>query len=1068
MPNKIPLVFYRESGIRKLNQLLNPVVVNITDLPKGSIYHFVNEDIDNPNIDPSEPILNYPSASRIALEYVTELKEFEGNPRRVNYQYQVKAREFTRVYKKFKINKDAVATNSNPRVLTLINYSYINNFYKYPPTKYAYISSWRNITSTIYSNIEEVCKRSSFDNYITIPVPESIPSRALLNKASNNFNLSMVKIFKDTGTLTLLELWKWIDPSTRDKSIFSKISKDHLKKVNFIFKAVNGKASIVNMAYMFSWIEGNDNLTPIKSLITKNPVYIQKALLYFLIVLNTTLNTETDTEEDIKDTEEVKDEYTKAFEETEDELNEDNEEPSPSLGLNTNIPTPSDKVDLEGEVDFDDDPKEISMADIDAMLDDLEKLEKKKLKTLGLEVDGDEIVEVQKTEEDSIAIESMIFNRLDNKETLLKKLEDRIDNGNLTAAEYRKVIKDLEKYESMKDPYGTGKLLKDAKVVTTDDIKIDEVNSTIKVSYLVPQESMKKSSLLSFTEDYTNSVMKKDMLSMVDSLQRGGIVVRNYDVKEENTILGSYEIHSLDLKPVDGAASTIHFKVPKVDKDGTFSVNGSKYVYRTQRVDVPIRKIAPTKVALTSYYGKSFVSLDEKKAYSEIDYIVRTLESLAIEDASKVITVAPADVFDPEFTAPFIYSMLSNYYSSIELDSCTLYFDHESRRAIPINKDITLIENNGSVLVGVSKKGNPIMVDIQNNFYAIVGDEIKSLGTIYDLAGIDNLKAPVEYANVKVFSRDVPVGIYLAYFLGFSKLLKYLNVKYRVVAPRKQKDLANDEYAITFRDGSYIFSRKDRKASLILGGFTTVQKELKRYDAVDLDSQDVYLNLLLNKKITGIHLKEMENTQDYFIDHITLEVLKEMKEPTTFNGLLVRSCELLLTYYHPKTQDLNYMRFRGYERFSGFAYGALVDAIRSYKGRNISGKAKVDISPYEVWNKILKDESVKIVEDINPIQNLKEKEIVTFAGEGGRSKETITMEMRAYHTSDIGNISEANIDSGDTGINTYMPPNPHVASLRGVIKSKTEKEKNASILTMGETSILSTSCLLAPMVYKDD
>ena len=318
-----------------------------------------------------------------------------------------------------------------------------------------------------------------------------------------------------------------------------------------------------------------------------------------------------------------------------------------------------------------------------------------------------------------------------------------------------------------------------------------------------------------------------------------------------------------------------------------------------------------------------------------------------------------------------------------------------------------------------------------------------------------------------IFDYILPIGVYLAYYYGFTDLLKYLKAKYRVVPPRKQKDLKENEYAIVFKDGTYIFDRNERKNALILGGFTAIENQLKRIDVAELDTKDAYMGLLAPKNVTTVHFKEMDNTQDYFIDHITLEILEKMKEPTTFNGLLIRACELLLTYYHPKTQDLDYMRFRGYERVAGFTYGAITEAIRSYRNRNISGKAKIDMSPYDVWNRIVKDESVKIVEDINPIQNLKEKEIITYTGSGGRSKETMVMGMRAFHASDIGTISEANIDSGDAGINSYMAPNPELSSLRG-LTVKDDKRATKDILSHGTSSVLSTSGLLAPMAYKDD
>ena len=63
------------------------------------------------------------------------------------------------------------------------------------------------------------------------------------------------------------------------------------------------------------------------------------------------------------------------------------------------------------------------------------------------------------------------------------------------------------------------------------------------------------------------------------------------------------------------------------------------------------------------------------------------------------------------------------------------------------------------------------------------------------------------------------------------------------------------------------------------------------------------------------------------------------------------------------------------------------------------------------------------------------------------------------HVEDIGVVSEATPDSADVGINAFLSQNPQLASLRGdIVESKKYEASN----------ILSTSCLLAPFVDRDD
>jgi CRISPR/Cas system-associated exonuclease Cas4 (RecB family) len=168
---------------------------------------------------------------------------------------------------------------------------------------------------------------------------------------------------------------------------------------------------------------------------------------------------------------------------------------------------------------------------------------------------------------------------------------------------------------------------------------------------------------------------------------------------------------------------------------------------------------------------------------------------------------------------------------------------------------------------------------------------------------------------------------------------------------------------------------------------------------------------------------------------------------------------MLDTYHHPDGQDMRYQRIRGYERFPGTIYKAMVTSIRQFKNKNISGKSRVEMSPYEVWSTIVKDPAVKMVEDINPIQNLKGSEIVTYVGEGGRAKEAMNKASRAYHVADMGIISEATVDSSDVGITAYMSANPNFKDQRGI---------GAHNGDIQPSRLLSTSALLAPCADQDD
>ena len=114
---------------------------------------------------------------------------------------------------------------------------------------------------------------------------------------------------------------------------------------------------------------------------------------------------------------------------------------------------------------------------------------------------------------------------------------------------------------------------------------ISKDKSAIVASDNVLDRTMLESSLLSFGEDYVKNVMHKDVLNMISEVQKAGVIIKKHEIDIDHSALGSYENHTLELKPIDGAPSTIRFRIPVVDDDGNLSVNATKYRCRLQRVD---------------------------------------------------------------------------------------------------------------------------------------------------------------------------------------------------------------------------------------------------------------------------------------------------------------------------------------------------------------------------------------------------------------------------------------------------------------------------------------------------
>lgn len=475
---------------------------------------------------------------------------------------------------------------------------------------------------------------------------------------------------------------------------------------------------------------------------------------------------------------------------------------------------------------------------------------------------------------------------------------------------------------------------------------------------------------------------------------------------------------------------------------------------------LPIRKLSKSKVALTSYFSKTFVTRSEKVVNNYPDWLTNKIASMGISlENEKVTQVMLSDVFDSNNVTPRIYSIMASRFRSFNASGYEFFFDYSAREKYFGLEEVKAAEVNKMVVIG--KKGkNLIVVDENDILYLLKNDDLEVIGTFENILEIND-KPPLEVAEIKIFDKKIPVGIFLAYQLGLSQLLKVLNVIPRRVTAGERLNLSEDEFAIRFQDESLIFRRDNKQASMILSGLANLDKSIENYPVHLFDKKDIYFNVLEREKIGLRYLREMDLMTEMFVDPITEEILGEMKEPTDFIGLLFRSTELLLTDWSPDETDMAYMRIKGYERFAGATYAQLVKAIRLQRARGSVANAKIEIPPYAVWQATSQDSSVKQVEESNPVHNLKEMEEVTYSGTGGRSQRSMVKRTRVFHPNDMGMISEATKDSADVAITTFLTADPLIDNLRGLSYKFTGK--NA-----GTSSLLSTSALLAPGSNRDD
>lgn len=1066
-------IFRREKTNWKINFLIKPRLNPAVDfeLPRNSTVHHFDE-------GPSNNFPLFKNVKRImSMMHVTELSSMQGKPIKLAVVVEEGIRKFHQRNRRYRRTYQVKTGTREPLSVFIVNYNSIKQRYNYMGQKeWARYNREYNLLSTMVDEMVKITKESDTNQFVFVDTPRIIPAVSSLRQAENNFQLTHAKLFGDQSLVMTFELWKWLGKK-REDSIFSKVPKDKLNKINIVFQD-SGVYTIVNLGDLDGLRRADGNTKGV------DPVYLQLKLVQMLLnfsrvrkytvedllagYLEDEVQNENDTEvqetssdepetqvivvdgepHEVEISEPVESETNSKLTDEAEEFNIEREihveGTTKVLTLDKNKDTITEKNLTEEEKELRD--IQILEAQLDEQLQHLEEISERQV-----EIEG---------EKNDVLLEDY-YSTAPLDQAVIDELETLVDTGAISASDYKRYTTLSKKYQSIIAP--DGQTLDKFIEIPEEDIKLEERQYKDRDTIL--DKGMLKSTVKDFHSQYITKVLKKDVAGMVMNLQRAGICITDYQVDRHEDVTGVFDTYTVKLNPIQGMPSTVRFKLPVMDEVGVWTSNGVEYRMRSQNFDLPIRKVNDRKVALSSYYGKVFIERSDKRVSNYGRWLCSAIRAASLDPENHFVKdTRTVNVFDHLVKAPYIYTTLAKEFKTIETKNHFFYLDYHTREQF-FGERIRVVEQNGQYLaMGLTRSKDLILVDSDNNLYLHSNGKLEPIDSFVNLMGLDESKAPIETAEIGIMGKVIPIGIVLGYEMGLSNLIKALGVSYRHVMSGTRLVLDPTEYAIRFEDEILVFSRLDRFASLILSGFVVYQKAIKDYSVYSFDRKDVYLNVLETNKITVRHLNEIDLMYKLFIDPITLKILQDMKEPTKFRGLLLRACELLMTDDHPNEVDASQMRIRGYERISGAVYSELVRSVRAHNNRGIKSNYPIEMNPMAVWMNIAKDPSVSTVANLNPIQSLKELEAVTFAGTNGRSKVTMVERTRLYDKNSLGVISEGTVDSGDVGVNTYLSGNPQLKSVYGICEPlKINSEEDVDV-----TKILSTSANLSVACENDD
>lgn len=1071
--------YFRQFGAIRAVQLAAPKLNKLADLQlsKLALIHYLPQERTDLGMMPDDPLLN--NYMRLMMtEHITELGDSLGNPRPLPMPVSQLKRDYRRLNPRAREITNLESTMRDEITIVVENYALLNHLYRYPINYFRQYYMWWNVQAALWKNVGRITESYPQRNqYLRVNLPTILPPMNILRRGEGEMTRTLLPNFVEPEALFILEIWKWLG-ERRENSVLSKASPESLRQMNIMF--VDGDRWIMlNLGLLDQWrkapgAELSEDSDPAKVKGVLDAVPLQKR---FLRMLMTLMDNRLSKEEAAQvtaqiDTAAVPTEIPAdgpAGEPVQTDIVTARAEPV-KLDI-TNADGSVSKVKLTSSLNLDRLPEQLieeteaNAKRIDeAITRDLEALEHiaaryQETRTAEGTEDAPEAVEP--------STEAGSFIKYDPEDRTLTSgvmniVNQQADAGMISGAEYRRMQALADAYTRLPNPFGEGQLV-DMLDIPKDDLVLhpEAVAPNLPT---VPDKSMLSSVVASYDRQYLRNVLPKDIVRSVLSVQNAGVAVTGFQMEEYRDALSNYQQFSVNLTPVVGKPSTVHFKLPVVDDDGTYTDNGTRLRLRKQRGDMPIRKVAPNRVALTSYYNKVFINRSEKKAYTYSDWLLNQVAARAADEENPTIVSAMmADVCDHTILLPRLYMIFASRFRSFtvfhEERPLNFFFDYHARKAMFGEDAVSAAESNGLVVCG-RVGDNLLVIDNTGAVYESQGLETRTLGPLTTLLDITG-KAPTEMAEIKVLGKLIPLGVVLAYYLGLNELLRLLGVTARRIPTGTRAYLADDEIALRFEDEMLAIPADNGVRSMLLTGLAAFEKSTRNYPVALFNRREIYFNVLEQSGYGGRYLRELDLLRDMFVDPITAELLEEMKEPTEWIGLLLRSCQLLETEWAPDETDMAYMRIKGYERFAGAIYGELVKAIRVQRSRGSVARAKIDMHPHAVWTSLREDPAVKMVEESNPVHNLREREEVTFSGTGGRSNRSMVGRARVFHENDIGLISESTKDSGDVAITTFMTANPTLINVRGTSRRFDESKDGAA-------SIMSSPAILSPCADNDD
>ena len=614
---------------------------------------------------------------------------------------------------------------------------------------------------------------------------------------------------------------------------------------------------------------------------------------------------------------------------------------------------------------------------------------------------------------------------------------------------------------------------------TIKDIK-QEVNSEViepyKIKANVINNKLKNIKFSNFEKDYNKKLMDHDLINILTKFSEMDrpLYLIKLDKEDTSTTMDKKYTYTAIYEDEKGRRHTLKFDYPKFINNKFIHINNSDKLFINQVIPLPVTKVSPDEVQISSNYKKVFIrrfgknvspkSIKFNKLIPDIDSRI-----LKIEYGNNLKLNSP-------YMTSIEYDDLSQKYNKFTLKNhgIEIFFNQKEIRDICDENNLSYTDINIPFAIKtIGKKKEVILLNGHTD--KIVGEDLSPIdyinkyldqddpGFLTDFERVSSGKR-LMYTRATIMAKKVPLVLLLGFLIGLEPLLNRLKLDYQFseTRPRTNGDL--NKIIIEFKDGYLMYDSSKFSNSLILNGLIDIPT--KEYDFLQFSGKDVYFDLfnkLYGRRNIG---NAFENFNQEFIDPITEEVLEHCKLPTNFVDLIIYGNSLLENNAHDFDGDMTNFRIRSNELVNVHLYQILTTAYEAYRNTaDNKNPQKFTVKQNELLNSIFDSQILEEYSTLNPIFEIDRMRATSYKGPGGCNIDrAFSAEKRAYNDSMLGVFAQSSPVSANIGVSRVLSLNPNIKSLRGYI----EPGSLDKVDTLDETNMLSGAELLVPLTATHD